>query len=467
MSFVIYDLETTGLNRRFDQILHFAAIKTDEKLRATSSIELKCRLLPYVVPSPKALALTGATVRNITSPLRPSHYEMVCDIQRKLAEWSPALFLGYNSIRFDEEFLRQAFYQCLHPTYLTNTNSNARADVLNLMRAVACLRPGVLNVPVDSEGRQIYKLADLAAANGITNRGAHDAMRDVELTVQLCQRVQEGAADIWSTYLRFASKPAVVAFISEEPAFGYFDNFDGVRSVRPLTRIGTSLADSNAHYCLDLTKDIDAYRRLSDDELREAMANKANSPIRRLKVNGAPFVCPLWELDANNLAPSDEGELIRLANRVRADDELMRRLQKAARAADPIYPPSEHVELQIYSGAWPSEEDATRCRLFHLTPWEQRLDIVAGFADPRFLRLGRRLVYLERPDLLRPNDRAAFDKEVARRIHGGDGDFPWTTLPRAMAQLEELVSSSRSAEHAALRALGADLRSVIGAINHG
>ena len=106
-------------------------------------------------------------------------------IQRVLAEWSPALFLGYNSIRFDEEFLRQAFYQCLHPTFLTNTNRNARADVLNLMRAVFCLRPGVLQVPRDADGRQVFRLSDLAAANGLAAGGAHDAMRDVELTLQL------------------------------------------------------------------------------------------------------------------------------------------------------------------------------------------------------------------------------------------------------------------------------------------
>ena len=56
MSFVVYDVETTGLNRRFDkQILHFAAVRTDEKLSPTEAIEIRSRSLPYVVPSPKAL----------------------------------------------------------------------------------------------------------------------------------------------------------------------------------------------------------------------------------------------------------------------------------------------------------------------------------------------------------------------------------------------------------------------------
>lgn len=453
MSFVIYDVETTGLNTRFDQILHFGAVRTDETLAPTATIEARSRLLPYVVPSPKALVLTGTSLKDLTSPLRPSHYAMVCEIQRALAEWSPALFLGYNSIHFDEEFLRQAFYQCLHPTFLTNTNANARADILNLMRAVSCLRPGVLQVPRDADGRQVFRLSNLAMANELAVGSAHHAMRDVELTLQLCQRVREGAPDIWSSFMRFASKPAVLAFIREEPAFGYFDKFEGTRSVRPLTRIGISPVDANVHYCLDLTHDVDALRRLTDDQLGEIVRARFTSPIRRLKVNASPFVCPLWELSDADLEPANEGELMRLGQRIQFDDEFVGRLAAAARTTDRTYPPSEHVELQIYGTGWPSDEDVAACRHFHQSPWEMRLDIALGLADPRFRRLGKRLVYLERPDLLRPDDRVAFDAEVVRRLRGGDGDFPWMTLPQALAEIEELIAAAPEQEHERLRAL--------------
>jgi exodeoxyribonuclease-1 len=452
LSFVIYDVETTGLNRRFDQILHFAAIRTDDALAPTAIMEVRSRLLPYVVPSPQALILTGTSLNDITSPLRPSHYQMVCEIQRTLASWSPTLFLGFNSIRFDEEFLRQAFYQCLHPTFLTNTNSNARADVLNLMRAVASLRPGVLQVPRDADGRQIFRLLDLAAANGLVSRRAHDAMCDAELTLQLCQRVREGAPDIWSSFTRFASKQSVLAFIREEAAFGYFDNFEGTRSVRPLTLIGVSPLDGNVHYCLDLTHKIAALRRLTDEELGELVRTQS-SPIRRLKVNASPFVCHLWELNANDLEPADEEELMRLAQGIQSDDEFVARLAAAARTTDRTYPSSAHVELQIYGNGWPSNEDVAACRKFHESPWENRLEITLGLADLRFRRLGRRLVYFERPDLLRPVDRSAFDTEVLRRVRGGDGDFHWMTLPKASAEIEKMLAASPEREHENLQGL--------------
>lgn len=48
---------------------------------------------------------------------------------------------------FDEEFLRQALYQCLFPAYLTNTGGSARADVLALARVAAALRPSSACAP--------------------------------------------------------------------------------------------------------------------------------------------------------------------------------------------------------------------------------------------------------------------------------------------------------------------------------
>jgi len=52
---LFYDLETTGLNKAFDQILHFAAIRTDIHLNELKRYELKIKLNPDVIPSPGAL----------------------------------------------------------------------------------------------------------------------------------------------------------------------------------------------------------------------------------------------------------------------------------------------------------------------------------------------------------------------------------------------------------------------------
>ena len=127
MSFVIYDVETTGLTKRFDQIVQFAAVLTDSDLNVKDRIEIRCRLMPHVIPSAKAMHVTGLLIEQLLDASQPSHYEMVAEVRRILESWSPALFLGFNSLSFDEEFLRQAFYLCLYNPYLTNTQGNARA----------------------------------------------------------------------------------------------------------------------------------------------------------------------------------------------------------------------------------------------------------------------------------------------------------------------------------------------------
>ena len=55
MSFVFYDTETTETNTAFDQIVQFGAVRADHELRELDRFEIRCRLLPYVAPSPGAM----------------------------------------------------------------------------------------------------------------------------------------------------------------------------------------------------------------------------------------------------------------------------------------------------------------------------------------------------------------------------------------------------------------------------
>jgi len=126
MASIFYDTETIGIDKHFDQILQFAAIKTDDDLNPIETFNIRCRLLPHVVPSPKALLANGVSVAELTgAPL--SHFEMMRQVQAKMNDWCGecATFIGWNSMRFDEEMLRQAYYQSLLPVYQTNTNGNA------------------------------------------------------------------------------------------------------------------------------------------------------------------------------------------------------------------------------------------------------------------------------------------------------------------------------------------------------
>ena len=113
--FVFYDLETTGISPAFDQALQFAAIVTDSDFNEIERVDLRCRLAPHILPSPKALHVTGVKPEQITNSNLPNAFEFSQALQEFTKKWSPAIWIGYNSINFDEAFLRQMFYQNLQP----------------------------------------------------------------------------------------------------------------------------------------------------------------------------------------------------------------------------------------------------------------------------------------------------------------------------------------------------------------
>ena len=73
--YVFYDTETTGTLPAYDQILQFGAIRTDEDLNEINRFEIRCRIMPHIVPATKALEVTGVTPNMLIDPSLPSHYE--------------------------------------------------------------------------------------------------------------------------------------------------------------------------------------------------------------------------------------------------------------------------------------------------------------------------------------------------------------------------------------------------------
>lgn len=287
MSFVFYDTETTGLNTAFDQILQFGAIRTDHELRELERFDIRCRLLPHVVPAPEALLTNGLTVERLTDPALPSHYDMVRAVKAKLDEWSPAVFIGHNSMHFDETLLRQALYQTLHDPYLTNTNGNCRLDSLPMLRAVNFFNPGILSVPVNEQDKPIFRLADLAPHNGFRHAAAHDAIGDTEATLYLCRIVYERAGGYWSNFVRFGPKAAVLDFIEGNEVLSFTDSFFGRTYSWMVAPLGPNPAYESEWFVFDLSNDPESFPALADDDLRTRLA-ASPKPVRRLRTNAGP-----------------------------------------------------------------------------------------------------------------------------------------------------------------------------------
>ncbi len=150
LNFVFYDTETSDLNKMFGQIFQFAAVLTDKNFCIIEGFEIRSRRMPHTVPSPGALLVTGVGPLALDQA-EFSYYEFSMGKRNKLLSWSPAVVCGYNTLNFDERYLRSLFYQNLYPPYLTQTNGNSRLDILPLVRAAENVHPSLLNYPINKD----------------------------------------------------------------------------------------------------------------------------------------------------------------------------------------------------------------------------------------------------------------------------------------------------------------------------
>ena len=452
MSFVFYDTETTGTDTAFDQILQFAAIRTDHELRELERFEIRCRLLPHIVPSPKGLLTNGIDVHRLTDPGLPSHYEMVRAIKARLEAWSPAVFVGHNSMRFDEELLRQAFYQTLHPPYLTNTRGNGRMDSLTVLQAAAFMEPGVLTVPTSEQDRPTFRLERLAPANGFVHDAAHDAMGDTEATLYLCRLVRERADWLWSNSVRFARKAAVLDYAQPGEVIASVGFAYGRGYVRMVTAIGPNPQRDSTLYVFDLSYDPLDLATLTDEDLRKVLA-KSPRPVRRLRANAAPCILPYEDLPARlRLQLPGAEKLGSRAACIQEHGDLRERLMAASSEGREKRDPSHYVEKQIYDG-FTGPEDQAQMRAFHEAEWPSRAALLGSLADPRLQVIGERLLYTEAPEVMPAEGLSNYRGGVAERLLADEGAVPWLTLSGAIKKTDLLLAYSTCAEASLLMGL--------------
>lgn len=442
MSFVFFDTETTGLKRGFDQILHFAGVRTDANLNEIARFETRSRLLPHVLPHPSALRTNRVPIERLTDTSLLSHYAMVGEIQRTLLSWSPAIFVGFNSIRFDEEMLRHALFQCLYPAYLTSNHRNCRADALSLIMAADAVSPAQLVVPLDDEGRRTFRLQPLAVANGVAHTRAHDALSDVLATLAFCRLVFQRSPELWQRFVRFSNKATVADFVETEDGFVLTEFFGGQAYHTAVVYIGRDPDQANGRICLSLHGDLKRLAAMSDFELQARLSEKP-SPIRRLRINAAPTLTALFDAPAHMLGACSIDEIESRARRVRDDENLRARLVAAYVVSRQAYPLSPHIEERIYNG-FPGPSDEARMAAFHKASWPDRFAIVQNFEDERLRWFGLRLIYFEARSVLPASARAEVEDRLAGQLRGdGTGAL---TYEQALAETAKLLEGTTDSD---------------------
>jgi len=341
MNFAFYDLETTGISPAFDQPLQCAAILTDAEFREIERVNLRCRIAPHIIPSPWALAVTGVRPAQLVDPALPTLFEFTQEISALIERWSPAIWTGFNSIHFDEEMLRQAFYQNLQPdVFVTQFNGNTRFDILTALYAVWYRQPALFDWPVDETGRVRFKLDRIAPLNGFGAHNAHDALGDVEATIHIARQIAQRGPDLWSELLANRDKGHVQASLATFQPMALVERFGGGMpraTIGCLCGTSTSNANQDAFFDLDAADPADLL--VADDAAVFAAVDATPKLIRSVTVNKSPALLSV-------AAPS--AEQLRRAEVIANAPEFRARVGQALAARFPEDPaaPTPPVEKQ-------------------------------------------------------------------------------------------------------------------------
>ncbi len=445
MKYIFWDLETSTLNAAYGSIIQAAAICTDEDFNILDQFDLRGRMKKeYPVPSAKALLVNGVPIDQLKNH-ENSNFSLISQMQSKFLSWGESLFIGYNSISFDDMHLRQSLYQSALPPYITNTNGNKRGDAMKLLHSAAAVYPNAFVRPLDDEtGKITFKLEKFAAANGIEHSKAHDALSDVEATLGVCKLVKEKCNDVWESALQTASKQDVYTYVNQDKVFCASRFFKGKEYTHGLAFLTKDPSYENHVYCYDLTIDPDYIFDLDRSELKELFKGK-NKCFHMIKANEQPILLNEEYLyrseNYKDLTPEIVNERMK---KVRGNKNfiekftnlLLDRGEDRELTQDQTEKP---VEEQIYNG-FPSSKDNYLMSDFHAAEWEKKYEIAEKITDIRSKEFAKRVIYNEKPEYLPKKEIQRRDKEVAEKILSMD-KCTWNTIPAVMTEIDDLRES--------------------------
>lgn len=302
-SFFFYDLETSGVNPRESRIMQFAGQRTDMDLKPLGQpINVLIKLSEDVLPDPDAILVHGTTPqRTVTEGITEAQFVSLFndDILR-----SGTIFVGFNNIRFDDEFMRFLFYRNFNDAYEWQWKDGcSRWDLLDLSRITRALRPAGIKWPFAPDGKPSNRLELLSSVNKLDHKDAHDALSDVNATIALARLIRHKQPKLFNYLLNMRGKHAVQNFVDKQDMFVYSSGkYPGEYEKTAVVASICPHPDKNGVLVYDLRHDPTEFIAMSPEQLVEKWKYKKDSdeprlPVKSLQYNRCPAIAPLNVLD--------------------------------------------------------------------------------------------------------------------------------------------------------------------------
>lgn len=311
LEFFFYDLETSGLSPREDRIMQFAGQRADIELNPIGEpVNELIFLNDDTVPSPDALLITGITPQQTVE----NGYSEADFCKRLIDEWftPDTIIVGFNNVRFDDEFIRHLLWRNFHDPYeWAWKDGRSRWDMLDVVRMTRALRPEGINWPVDENGDQVNKLELITKANGISHENAHDALNDVVATIEVARLIKQHQPQLFDFLLKIRDKKEVQKLVNlgDKKPFVYVSGRYDKQFAKTTVAFPLTTAPNGNVVVYDLRYDPSLFVQLTSEDIADRMfasweerqdESFVSIPVKTLQFNKCPAVAPLGVLAQSN-----------------------------------------------------------------------------------------------------------------------------------------------------------------------
>lgn len=448
-SFLFYDLETFGKDPRTTRIAQFAAIRTDADLN-----EVEAPISVYVQPADDLLPSPGATLVTGITPQQAlrdgiSEAQAFALIHDEMAR-PETCSLGYNSLRFDDEFIRFGLFRNFYDPYEREwRGGNTRWDLLDVLRMAHALRPEGLVWPRNEKGDPSFKLEHLAEANGVREGDAHEALSDVRALIGLARKLKAAQPKLWEYSLRLRDKrfaASLVDVAAMTPLLHVSQRYPASRlCAAPVLPIARHPKIDNRIIVFDLTQDPNGLLERDAEEIAATMYVRAEQlpegqervALKELHLNRCPALMAWQHLrqpDFERLGIQPD-EVAARARQLQAVGPALAEKVRRVFAKDEARAPAD-PDAALYDG-FLGDGDKRLFQDVRTTPPEALGQRSIPFRDSRLPELLFRYRARNWPDSLSVEDRLQWDDYRRKRLRGDAGlsEYTFESVRRELAEL--------------------------------
>ena len=157
--------------------MQFAGQRTGMDLNPVGEpYDILIKISEDILPEPDAILITGITPqKTIADGITEAEFLKIFDAE---INQEGTIFVGFNSIRFDDEFMRFTRYRNFYDPYEWQwKDGRGRWEILDVARMTRALRPGGIQWPFGSDGKPTNRLELLADVNKLDHHSARRSQR--------------------------------------------------------------------------------------------------------------------------------------------------------------------------------------------------------------------------------------------------------------------------------------------------